>query len=148
MPLMPSALCDPSLYLNRLDAQMRAVLGIVDPKAWQAYLSTEELLPYVRSVAAGRIAEMDNVYQRLSAHTQSPGIWRSIADGVSDRLSELMTVRYCHTTRPFAEPSSTKTAIPICRALLARTGHFGLFCTRPGRIPIDARSTLGLLTRS
>ncbi|KAI9638952.1 Mak10 subunit, NatC N-terminal acetyltransferase-domain-containing protein [Dioszegia hungarica] len=81
MPLMPSALCDPCLYLNRLDGQMRAVHGIVGPKAWQAYLSTEELLPYVRSVAAGRIAEMDNAYQRLSAHTQSPGIWRSIADG-------------------------------------------------------------------
>lgn len=84
MPVPPSTLSDPVQYIQQLDSQMRHIGSLSTISDWQAYLKTSSLVPYVRSVAAGRIAGVENAYCQLAGTAQSSGIWRSIADGVSD----------------------------------------------------------------
>jgi hypothetical protein len=83
--LPPSALADPNDYVRRLDEQMREINQLHSVKDWRNYLKTasKHLVPYVRSVAAGRMGLLDDAYCELSSTAQPPGIWRSIADGVS-----------------------------------------------------------------
>jgi hypothetical protein len=112
-PLPPSTLKDPAQYIRELDSQIKSNRD-----------TPSHTLPYVRSLAASTIAVMDNAFLSLSSLAQTPGLWRSIADGVSSQTSPLIV---CHSNNPNtnAKQSKTTTLLPIYCTFLARTSNIG-----------------------